>query len=72
MQVQRTSDNVAAAGRHAWRATQRSTKRALKGPSNLAHMLRGGQRGRESHEGGDFSDEEMGQSDFTRALLEVR
>lgn len=70
--VQRTSDNVAAAGRHAWRATQRSTKRALKGPSNLAHMLRGNSRSGESHDGGEYSDEEMGQSDFTRALLEVR
>ena len=70
--MQRTSDNVAAAGRHAWRATQRSTKRALKGPSNLAHMLRGNSRDRNLHDEGNFSDEEMGQSDFTRALLEVR
>lgn len=69
LQVQRTSDNVAAAGRHAWRATQRTTKRALKSPGTIAKMFRGHEGSKLSHDPGEYSEEE---TDFNTALLEVR
>ncbi len=72
MQVQRTSDQVAAAGRHAWRATRWTTKRAMKGPTNLAHMLRGESRENLAEGEDQFSDEESHRPEYTRALLDVR
>ena len=52
LQVQRTSDNVAAAGRSAWRATKWTTKRAVEAPLHLMHLL------------GSNSDENEGDDEF--------
>lgn len=72
-QMQRTTDNMAAAGRQAWRATRWTTKRALKTPGNLINHLVHGRRG-PGHTSDDefYSDDEEGRSENTRALLDVR
>ena len=72
-QVQRTTDNMAAASRQAWRATRWTTKRAMKGPSSLLHMVTGSHRERHIDSDEEFySDEESRHSENMRALLSVR
>ena len=73
VQVQRTTDNMAAASRQAWRATRWTTKRALKGPSSLLNMVVGSHRERHIDSDEDYySDEESKHSENMRALLSVR
>lgn len=55
LQVQRTSDNVAAAGRSAWRATKWTTKRAVEAPLHLMHLLGGNHSDGDDDEGYDES-----------------